>query len=92
MAQHDVSFTVPDRPVGNADIEFRVKRDGKAVGTLLVSKGSLVWLPKHARKGFKLGWLEFGQLIEKYGMNQKGITTPNIPTIELGEDGRIRKR
>ena len=73
MAQHDVSFTIPERPVGNADIEFRVKRDGKAVGTLRVSKGTLVWLPKHARKGFKLNWLQFSQLMEQHGESEKPL-------------------
>lgn len=68
MAQHDVSFTVPERTVGNADIKFIVKRNGKVVGTLKVSKGSLVWLPKHAKKAGKrieLRWQEFGELVER---------------------------
>jgi hypothetical protein len=39
MAVHDVRFTVPERPVGNVDIEFVVRRDGKKMGTLTTGSG-----------------------------------------------------
>ena len=38
MADHDVSFTIPERGLGKADIEFKVKRDGKALGRLRISE------------------------------------------------------
>jgi len=28
MADHDVSFTIPERGLGKADIEFKIKRNG----------------------------------------------------------------
>lgn len=28
MARHDVSFNIPQRALGKADVEFQVKRDG----------------------------------------------------------------
>jgi len=55
MAQHDVSFTVPERALGKADLEFRVKRDGKVLGRLKVSNGTIVWVPKDASYGYKMG-------------------------------------
>lgn len=56
MAQHKVSFTVPERPVGNADIEFSVERDGAKFGKLRVSKGAVVWIPANKTYGHKLSW------------------------------------
>ena len=55
MAQHDVTFTIPERPLGKADLEFKVKSDGDMVGRLKVSNGTIVWVPKNATYGFKLG-------------------------------------
>lgn len=38
MARHEVRFTVPQRPLGKADVEFDIKRNGEALGRLKVSK------------------------------------------------------
>ena len=67
MAKHDVTFTLPERELGKADAEFSVKRDGKAFGTLRISNGSLVWVPKNKQHGFKLAWMKFAELAEKEG-------------------------
>lgn len=29
MAQHEVNFTIPERPLGKADVEFSIKRNGE---------------------------------------------------------------
>lgn len=42
MAQHKVDFTIPERPLGKADVEFRVKLDGESLGRLKVSDGTIV--------------------------------------------------
>ena len=67
MAQHDVNFTVPKRPVGKADIEFEVKRGGTKFGTLKVSKGSLVWVTADHTYGYKLSWRAFADLASEHG-------------------------
>ena len=51
---HYVTFTVPERELGNADIEFHAWNDDEKVGTLRVSKGALEWFPKDSKKGRKL--------------------------------------
>jgi hypothetical protein len=56
MADHDVSFTLPERELGKADIEFKIKRNGKAFGRLRVSNGSLVWIPVNKTYGYKMSW------------------------------------
>lgn len=66
---HNVMFTVPERPVGNADIEFVVDKDGKKLGTLRVSRGALVWIEADHTYGHKLGWSDFSDLMQTNGSN-----------------------
>lgn len=67
MAVHDVKFVVPERPLGNVDIEFEVKKDTKKAGTLKVSKGGVEWLPKDHTYGYHLSWQQVDQLAREYG-------------------------
>jgi hypothetical protein len=59
MAKHIVSFSIPERELGRADVEFVVKQDGAILGTLEVSNGSIVWFPKGTSYGYKMGWTRF---------------------------------
>ncbi len=72
MAKHDVSFTVPERALGKADLEFKIKRDGEMIGRLKVSNGTLVWVPKNGQYGYKMTWGRFDQLMQAHGHNEKG--------------------
>jgi len=67
MAEHDVYFSIPERELGKADVEFRVKRNGQAFGRLRISVGSLVWVPANKKYGYKLGWKTFDQLAQENG-------------------------
>lgn len=67
MAGHNVSFTIPWRDLGTSDVEFEVKKDGEALGKLEVSKGSVVWFPKGAKKGHKMSWGKFSRTMVKHG-------------------------
>jgi hypothetical protein len=62
---HDVRFSIPDRELGKADIEFKVKKQGKLFGTLRVSKGSIVWLPKDTSYGHKIGWVKLDEVMKE---------------------------
>jgi hypothetical protein len=68
--KHDVTFTLPERGLGKADVEFRIKRDGSKLGTLKVSKGSVVWVPKDYSYGYKMGWADFADLMEQHGKKE----------------------
>ncbi len=48
-----VKFDIPERALGRTDIEFRVWEDDSALGTLLISKGAVVWRPSNQRYGLK---------------------------------------
>ena len=61
---HDVSFSIPTRKLGTADVVFDVNQDGKKLGTLKISKGSLVWFPSGTIYGHKMDWEKFDQLMQ----------------------------
>jgi hypothetical protein len=67
LAQHDVVFTVPQRPLGKADIEFVIYQDGKKFGDLRVSKGALEWIPADKTYGTKFSWKQFNALAAENG-------------------------
>ena len=66
MARHDVRFEIPTRPLGKADVSFRVKEDGKMLGTLTVSNGSIVWFPRGTSYGLKMGWSRFHRMMDAH--------------------------
>lgn len=63
---HKVTFSVPKRDLGIADVIFQVKQDGAMFGTLLVSRGSVVWYPRDKVVGHKMNWRQFDQEAKKY--------------------------
>lgn len=67
MADHDITFTIPERALGKADIEFKVKRNESAFGRLRVSEGSLVWIPADKTYGYKLNWMQFAEFAQTNG-------------------------
>jgi len=71
MAQHKVRFTVPERELGKADIEFKINRDGKSFGKLKISNGTVVWVQKDATYGYKMGWIDFDKLMVEHGKHEK---------------------
>ncbi len=58
-------FQFHNAPLGRADVEFLIKRDGKVHGTLAISNGSVVWFPKGTSYGLKTGWAKFEKLMLK---------------------------
>ena len=53
--------------IGMADARFRVSNDDGMIGELQVSKGSVVWFPRDAKKGYKLDWFRFDALMQEKG-------------------------
>ena len=68
--KHQVKFSIPERELGKADIEFRVKKNGQKFGTLKVSKGSVVWVQKDDTYGFKMGWTDFDEVMKVNGKHE----------------------
>ncbi|MEX2119318.1 MAG: hypothetical protein WD847_06975 [Pirellulales bacterium] len=64
---HNVTFNVPDRPLGNADVVFTVSKDGEKFGELRISKGAVVWFPMNKVNGYRLLWSQFDRLAQEHG-------------------------
>lgn len=55
-------------PVKHTDFEVVVKNNSSKLGTLLISKGNVEWLPKgNSVNKRRLSWVELSELMEKYG-------------------------
>lgn len=66
---HEVRIKIDTAVVGHKDFEVVVKTtDGGKLGTLLISKGNVEWLPKgNSVNKKRLPWAKFAEFIEKYG-------------------------
>jgi len=65
---HYVEFSIPQRALGKSDVTFSVRQGGSKVGTLKVSKGSVVWVPGDHSYGHRLSWRDFGALMQEHGL------------------------
>ena len=69
---HEVSAKLHTKIVAHKDLEIEVKtRAGNKqskLGTLLISKGNIEWLPKgNSVNKKRLNWVQFADLIEGQG-------------------------
>ncbi len=65
MTEHRVTFTLPEREIGKADIEIKVWRNKDFEGTLKISKGNVEWFRPSKKRGRKKNWSEFIAFMEK---------------------------
>lgn len=68
---HDVKFSIPERKLGKADIEFKVAKDGARFGKLKISKGSVVWVRAGAQYGYKMTWGDFDDVMRHRGHHER---------------------
>lgn len=72
MPQHEILANIHTKVVGNKDITFEVKEDGSKLGTLLISKGNIEWLPSgNSVNKFRMSWNTFASHIENHGRKVK---------------------
>lgn len=69
---HEVRVRIDTAVVGNKDFEVVVKNNDGKLGTLLISKGNVEWLPKgnYVNKR-RLSWAKFAEFMEEYGKPAK---------------------
>jgi hypothetical protein len=65
MAKHKVIMKQPTEVIMNADIEFIVRENGRKLGELHVSKGSIEWLPNNGRFKRRMSWSKFAELMSE---------------------------
>lgn len=61
---HQVTLDISTKFVLHKDVEVEVKKDGHKLGTVLISKGNIEWLPAghHVNKK-RLSWSKFAELM-----------------------------
>ena len=72
MAQHEVRARVDTKVIGHKDLAVTVKRNGEKLGTLLISKGNIEWLPKGKYINKKrISWEKLADLMQVEGRSVK---------------------
>lgn len=69
---HKVLMELNEKVVLHKDIKIEVRKDDVKLGTVLVSKGNIEWLPaNNSVNKHRLTWVKFAELMENYGKNAK---------------------
>ncbi len=63
MPRHDIEMEIPPKMVVNSDVRFIVHSDDKKLGELLVSKGSIAWIPGHSPQSIHVQWERFDEVM-----------------------------
>lgn len=71
---HEVTLDIATKFVLHKDVKIEVKTDNGKLGTLLVSKGNIEWLPSgNSVNKKRLSWTKFAELMESQGKAVKAI-------------------
>lgn len=69
---HEVSLNINTKFVLNKDVEVDVKTNNEKLGTLLISKGNVEWLPSgNSVNKYRLSWKKLAKLMEEHGKQTK---------------------
>lgn len=70
---HSVEFRTPELDVPRVDVLFRVKRDGRALGKLRISKGGVEWMQRgKSKRAYHMSWGRVDEIFVAKG--RKGRT------------------
>lgn len=65
-------FKIDTAVVAHKDFEVAVKSSQGKIGTLLISKGNIEWLPKgNSVNKQRLSWAKFAEFMEQHGKPAK---------------------
>jgi hypothetical protein len=69
---HEVSIDINNKFVLHKDVKLEVKTDAGKLGTLLISKGNIEWLPAgNSVNKHRLTWTKFAELMQTQGKPAK---------------------
>ena len=69
---HEVRVKIDTAVVSNKDLEVAVKSGTGKIGTLLISKGNIEWLPKgNSVNKNRLSWADFAKFMKEHGKAAK---------------------
>ena len=67
MPDHRVFIQMPETEIGKADTTFKIKKDGKLIGTIHISHGALEYQPagRMKKNSIKVDWIKFDKLMKE---------------------------
>lgn len=69
---HEVRVRIDTAVVAHKDLEIIVRSDEGKIGTLLISKGNIEWLPKgNSVNKRRLPWAKFAEFMAEHGKPAK---------------------
>ena len=70
--KHRVDVTFHKKNIEKKDLEVRIQSDKGKIGTLLISKGNIEWLPKgNFKNKLAMRWEEFAEMMKQEGKVSK---------------------
>jgi hypothetical protein len=65
---HEVTMDISTKFVLHKDVTIDVKKDGRKLGTVLISKGNIEWVPSgNSANKKRLSWAKFAELMVAEG-------------------------
>ena len=69
---HEVTLDISTKFVLHKDVTIEVKKDGRKLGTALISKGNIEWVPAgNSVNKKRLSWAKFAELMVAEGKDIK---------------------
>ncbi len=69
---HEVTLDISTKFVLHKDVTIEVKKDGRKLGTALISKGNIEWVPVgNSVNKKRLSWAKFAELMVAEGKDIK---------------------
>lgn len=75
MPTHEIAIRVPQNDVINRDLTIRVKSNGRRLGVLTLSCGSIDWRATKTQEKRSLSWERFDALMQTEGRQPRTTTT-----------------
>ncbi len=57
--------TLPNAELVNSDAVFSIYQNGRKLGTITISKGSIEWFPRNFKHPYSSSWAQFDKMIKK---------------------------
>jgi hypothetical protein len=72
VPSHEVLLNLHTKVISHKDVELEVRSDGSKLGTLLISKGNIEWLPaNNSVNKYRMSWEAFSDVMIQCGRNVK---------------------
>lgn len=69
---HEVTMELKSTFVLRKDVSFEIKKNESKLGTLLISKGNVEWIPAgNSVNKRRISWAKFAELMESEGQAKK---------------------